>query len=315
MDNQNKNVFSNFKILGLGILSLLALIIDWTLINTALYTDKTLLFWIWPAATTIVAIALLTLFSAINSTKTYAIALGVMSMAAYVIIFPKDPFVWVGGLVFLALLFWFELRIRGEEKARVDFSIRRVTESGVNVIIYAFLILLALNIYHNTSEDFKSNPDGFYQALGHSAAKSARYISGGEGSGFDLNQSLDQYLEGETRRQVPNYDTIPQDFRDQYLEETKQEFFRQFNLQIPGDQPLAEVIATFAVNRVRESAEKFSALLPLIFTLIIFALLRTFSFVLRLLSLMFTWLIFKILYKIKFFRLSKAMIEVEKLEI
>ncbi len=315
MDNtENKNIIINTKVLILGGFCLVSLIITWYLVNIALYTDKALLFWIWPGALIAISISVLTLFALINHNRTYGIVLGVLSLAAYIAVFPKDPVVLLAGFIFLVFLFWFEQRIRSEERSRQNFSIRHVSSASINVIIYAFLLLLGLNIYYNTSADFRANPESFYDALGRSAAKSARYISG-DRSGIDLRQTLDQYLETETRKQTPNYDTLPPDFRQQYLEETKQQFFRQFNIQIPSDQPLTEVIAAFAVDRVRTSAEKYSALFPLIFTVIILAFLRTFSFVFKWVVQFVTWGVYKVLLSIKFFRISKVTVEVEKLEI
>jgi hypothetical protein len=315
MDNfQNKNITANLKILTLGFVSLVVLIIDWFLINQALFTDKTLIYWIWPSITTAISIAVLTLFALVNNNRTYALGFGILALVTYIAIFPKDPFVFLGGMVFLALCFWFEQRIRSEETARQNFSIRSVSTAGTNVIIYAFMLLLSLNIYYNTSADFKANPESFYDALGRSAAKSTRYL-GNDHGGINLSQTLDEYLETETREDTPNYDALPESFRKQALEQAKQEFFRQFDTQIRTDQPLSEVVAEFAVDRVRSSAERFSSLFPLIFTVIILALMRTFSFVLRWLSLFFTWLIYKLLIKFRFFRLSRVSVEVQKLEI
>ncbi len=316
MDNlKNKNLFGNLKILSLGLVSLLALIVDWMLISTALYGSKPLVFWLWPAAVSALVIALLTLYGLVNSSRIYAGGFALITLLAYTAIFPKHWLVIGAGLLFVGLMFWFEQRIRSEETSRQDFSIRRVSSAGISVIIYAFLLLLGLNIYYNTAADFKANPDSYYQALGRSTARSARYLSGSEGGRLDLNQTLDQYLETETRKQVPNYDSIPQSYKQQYLEETKQQFFRQFNIQLPGDKPLSEVVAQFAVERVKTSAEKYQMLFPLIFTIIIFALMRTFSFLLRWTALLLTWSLYKILLSLRFFRLSKVMVEVNKLEI
>ena len=71
----------------------------------------------------------------------------------------------------------------------------------------------------------------------------------------------------------------------------------------------------YAIDRVRQAASGFQPLFPLIFTLIILGLLRTFAFVFRWITLGLTWLIFKLLLRLKFFRLTKVPIEVEKLEI
>jgi hypothetical protein len=314
MENtQNKNITTILKVLLLGGISLVLLIIDWVLISKALYTDKQLVFWVWPAISIILTIALTTIFAIVNNSRMYMLAYGILGFVAYLLIFPKDVFVIAGGGLFFLLLYWFNVRVKDEEDARQDFSIRRVSNACINAIILAFMLLLSLNIYYNTSAEFKSNPEGFYDTLGRSVAKSTRYLGQGSGDKVDLNQTLDQYLETETRKQVPNYETIPQDFREQYLENTKEQFYRVFNLDVPSDQPISEIIAQFAVERVRTAAEKKNIWFPLIFTLIILALLRTFSFVLRWLAILFTWLIYKFLLRIKFLRLEKVNVEAQKL--
>ncbi len=312
---ENKNIIRTVKVLALALMSLLTLLIDFSLIQSALFTDKTLLFWIWPTLVTGLAIAFLMLFGLVSTNASYQRGMEALILIGYVAIFPKNWIVMLGGVVFVALVFLFERRIRTEERSRQNFSIQRVFAGSVAPIIYAVLLLLGINIYYNTSAEFKANPDGFYQAFGHSAAKSAAYLTRQGGGGVDLNQTLRQYLETETRKQVPDYDKIPADYRQEYLEQTKQQFFRQFNIQTSEDQPLSEVAATYAVERIRNSAEKYTGLFPLIFTVIIVGLLSTFSFLLRWLSLLLTWLIFRILFLLKFFRLSKVAIEVEKLEI
>jgi hypothetical protein len=312
--NQNKSITTTIKVLSLGFLSLVLLVVNWVLINKALFTDQPLLFWIWPGLTITATIAVMTLFAAVNNRRIYAIALIILAVVGYIAIFPKDPLVMLGGAIFLMLMILFEQRIRSEEKSRHGFSIRRISDASINVVIYAFLLLLGLNIYYNTSAEFKAHPDSFYEALGRSAAKSTRLLGGG-GKSVDLNQTLDQYLETETRKQVPNFDTLPEEFREQYIQQSREQFFRQFNIDIPSNQPLSEVVAQFAVERVKTSAEGYAHLFPLIFTVIVLALLRTFSFILRWLALLFTWLFYKFLVRIKFLRLARVMVEVDKLEI
>src|SRR5262245_9926160 len=132
--DQNKNYITLLKIGFLGFLSLVLLTLNWYLIHLALYTEKPILYWVCPAISIIFSVTALTLFSMVNSNKYYAVALSVLSLITYLIIFPKDPFVVLGGLLFLGLMFAFEQRVRSEEKSRVDFSIRRVTAAGINLI-------------------------------------------------------------------------------------------------------------------------------------------------------------------------------------
>jgi len=310
-----KPLSKNLKVLALAFMSLLFLCVDWILINSALQGENNLTFWIWPAIVIALSIVFITFFALTNYNKIYALALTILAFGSYVYIFPKDYLVLLGGLGFCLLMVLFEQRIRSEEKSRQNFSIRKSTAGSVSVIIYAFLFLLALNIYYNTSVDFKSNPEGFYDALGRSAARSARYISGEERSGIDFNQSVNQFLENQARENVPRYDSLPEEAQESVLEDAKMQFFRQFNLEISSEQSLADVTAQFAVDKVRAAAQNYQSFFPLIFTIVIVALLSTFSFVFRWIIILLTWLAFKLLLFVKFFRISKVNVEVDKLEI
>jgi hypothetical protein len=304
-----------WKVLLLGTISAGLFIINWWLVETALYDERPLTFWGWPALTSALAIIFLTFFSLVNYNRWYAAFFTLASLLSYVYLFPKNIYVFLGGLFFLLLTIWFEQRIRSEETSRQDFSIRRVSSASINVMVYAILLLLGMNIYYNTSADFKANPDSFYESLGKSAANSAKYISGEDRSGIDFNQSLDQYLEAEAKQEYSNYDSLPQSQKDRVISEAKDEFFRQFNVEISSDRSLSEIMAQAAVDRIRQSARGFEQLFPLIFTLIIVALMRTFSFVFRWLTLAATWVFFRILLSLKFFRLTRVPVEVQKLDI
>ncbi len=266
-----KRLSMNVKVLALAFASLFFLTIDWLLIQAALTGDHNLTFWIWPALASALAISFVTLFSLVNYNRLYVAGLTILTFAGYIYVFPKHYLVLLGGLGFAVLMVWFEQRIRSEEKSRQHFSIRSVSAGSTSVMIYAFLILLGLNIYYNTSADFKANPDAFYEVLGRSVAKSAGYLSA----------------------EVPTFSFLGEDQR----------------------QILVEATAQFATDRVRQSAEGFQPLFPLIFTLVIIALLKTFAFIFRWLAILFTWIIFKVLLAMKFFRLQKVPVEVETLEI
>lgn len=304
-----------WKILFLGIMSSLFLIIDWWLIKTALYSDKSLTFWSLPTIATCLAIVFLTFFFLSNHNKLYSALLILVSLLPYVYLFPKNLYVLIGALLFLVLVIIFEQRIRSEERGRHDFSIRRVSSSSLSVVVYAFLLLLGLNIYYNTSADFKSDPESFYDSLGRSAAKSAKYISGENRSGIDFNQSMNQFLETQAKEDNLGFESLPPIQQREIVEQSRQEFYRQFDLKASPEQPLSEIIAQVAVDRAKQSVSRFESLFPLIFTLIILALLRTFSFVFRWITVAVTWVLFKAFVGAKFFRLTRVPVEVQKLDL
>jgi hypothetical protein len=304
----------NLKILTLGFLSATSLIAAFALIERAIYSDQPLVFWAWPAGLIVVGIVFLTLFAITNSNRLFLGLFAAIPMIAYVYLFPKNLFALIGGAGFLLFMIWFEQRIRSEEKSRQDFSIYRITSGSVGLMIYAFLLLLGLNIYNHTSEEFKSNPNRFYNQLGQSVVRSSQFLSG-EHIGIDFNQSLDEYLQTQVEEASPDFEQLPESQKQQMLAQARDSFFERFDINISPDRPLVEILAQVAVERIQTTAQNFQPLFPLIFTLIILALLRTFAFVFRWLAVALTWLVYRLLLLVKFFRTSKVLVEVEKLEI
>jgi hypothetical protein len=144
---------------------------------------------------------------------------------------------------------------------------------------------------------------------------SARYISGEDRSGIDFNQSLDEYLQTQAEENNAQFADLSEQQREEFLRGARQEFFDRFDIEIAADRPLSEILAEIAVNRIREAAQNYQPLFPLIFTLIILALLRTFAFIFRWIAIALTWAFFRMLLALKFFRITKAQVEVQRLEI
>src|SRR3989344_5654213 len=180
---------SNIKLIKttiLAVVSALLFLFDWYLLNIALNGDKNLDFWIWPILLTALAIAALSFFALVNNNRYIYGLLNGLIFVGYLFFMPKDLYVVIGGILFLVLSLWFESRIRAEETSRADFSMRRVLAGSIAAIIYGLLLMLGFNIYSNTSQDFKANPDAFYGQLGKSTAAGVEKV--------DLNQTLSQFL-------------------------------------------------------------------------------------------------------------------------
>lgn len=305
----------SLKVGFLVIASSVAILAQWVLLKIALYGQKGLIFWIWPTILAALVISLLTLFSAVNYSRTLKVALGLMALAGYLVILPKTPFVILGGVIFFAMMFWFEQRIRAEERDRQDFSIRRVSNASIDIMVYAILLLLGLNIYYNTQAQFNSNPDRFYSQLGDSVSKSANFLLGEKTTGLDVNQPLDQYLQDQVNEENPDYNALPENQKQSLLISARDQFLKKFNISVSGAQPLSDVLSQIAVEKIKQAVGKYDFLFPLIFTLVILALLRTFAFVFRWVAIFLTWIIYKVLLSIRFFRIGHVQVEVEKLEI
>src|SRR4029077_14726492 len=110
----------------------------------------------------------------------------------------------LGGAIFFILSFLFEHRIESDEKSRADFSLHRVIRSSVNVMVYALLLLVGMNIYAKFETGFKTNPQNFYNQIGHYAAEGLDYVPSGLGN-FDPNQRFDEFVANEAAHQDPAF--------------------------------------------------------------------------------------------------------------
>ncbi len=247
------------KILSLAIIALIFFTLSWRLINQAIFSEQSLTFWVWPILTMMLATVFVSFYIAVSYNFLLFVVFDAVVFAVYLLFFPFDFMVWVGGASFFLLLLLYYNRIRAEEKSRIDFSIRRVFGPSLTVMTYAFLILIGFNIYFDTAQNFRSSPDRFYDRLGQSAARS-----------LELTDTF----------------SVP-----------------------------ADIIAQSLTQELRNALSQYEKFFPLIFTLIVVALIRTFGFVFQWLTLLVTWLLFKVLLYSEFFKITKVPVEVDKLEI
>jgi hypothetical protein len=165
------------KIWSIGVLAAAAWIADWLALRQIIYQNQPLTFFGCPALATALGIIFLTFFFLVNKNRLAAAILETVIFLGYLLVMPKNIFMIIGGVIFLVFLPVFELRLRSEEKNRVDFSIRRVMSGSITILIYALLLLIGFNLYYNSREDFRANPDAYYQKLGRTASKSVPYFT------------------------------------------------------------------------------------------------------------------------------------------
>ena len=301
MENQNLSAYAQgfggkfVKIGFLAATTVVLFLLTWWFINLLIYEQMRLVFWLGAVVLMALSISALTFFTLTASNRRWFWLINGVILAGYIGIFPKDIYVIAGGLVFFLLGLLFEQRVKAEENSRADFSIRRVMSTSITTIIYGFLLLLAFNIYYNTSADFKKNPDAFYDRLGNSTAAGVEKI--------DLNQTLDQFL---TKQGVKD---------EREKQEIQREVLRQLGFSSQNNEPLSVIVSRAFTAKIKQAARPYEKLFPLIFTLVMIALLRTFAFLFRWLTVFLTWIWFRFLLRVKFFKIEKVPVEVNKLVI
>ncbi len=302
------------KLIFLGILTVGLITLTWWLMNAAVYGHKPVFFWFWVAGSSTLWCAFVSFFVLVNSHRWTFALINIWGLVSYLLIMPKDIYVAAGGIVFFLLGILFQQRIMTEEKNQLHFSIRRAVTSSVIVATYGFLCVIGFNVYFFVNQDFKNDPDKFYDRIGTVTSRSIPFVSENV-SGLNLNQSLDEYLASKAESNLPDeLKEAPPSSKNEFVSAYREQFLDQFGIS-DSRMSLASALTTIINQKGREVLEPYQKFLPLIFALIVFGLLRTFAFIFNWLTIFVSWLLFRILYMVNFFKLTKAVVEVDKLDI
>jgi len=302
------------KAIGLSLATLLSFGLTWVLAAKGFSNGHGLAFWVYPSVVASFSLVFLTLLSIVNPNRYLLWGVNVAVLAWYLAVFPRDWFVAGAGVLFFALMFLFESRIREDEKSRADFSLYRILRYCLPVTVYGLLIIVGANVYTKTKVEFENNPQVFFNQIGFYAARGLEHVPSGFGN-FNPNQSFDEFVIEQAKRENPEIVNAPPSIQKQGLEEVKRQLEERFSINVNGNPLLGQVVAGAVSAKIQDASEKYQQFFPLIFALIAVALLRTLAFVFVWLTYAISWLVFKILMLFGFFRIGKVQVEVSKLEI
>jgi hypothetical protein len=311
---QHSRTSKHLKQFAMALISTSLLIVDWWLIRDALFGGMSASFWVWPVSVTALWITFISFFALINPDRWTFFTFNAIGFIAFLVIMPRDAYVFLGGLLFFLLSLQFQKRIKSEETNQLNFSIRRTLGNSQNVIVYALLVLIGFMVYSNTSADFKRNPEAFYKRLSEAAVKGLPYVSD-DRSQYNLNQTMEEFFRKRATQEFPNFNEVSVDQQRILLSMIENNFTTQFGVSADRNESLRVAMTEVVVERLRESLGRFERFFPLVFTLLVVALLKTFAFVFNWIVLFLSWVIYKLLLAFKFFRITKEMVQVEKLEI
>jgi hypothetical protein len=302
------------KLLTMGILSTGLLVLDWWLLKESMFGGEPASYWIWPAIVTVLWVVFVSFFALINPNRVTFFIFNVIGLASFLAIMPRDQYVFAGGIIFFLLSMLFQSRVQDETKNQLNFSIRRTLGNSQTIITYALLILIGFMIYSNVHEDFNRDKDSFYRRVAETAAKGIPYLSN-DRSQYNLNQNVMDFFRKQAEQQYPQFNQVSAEQQRILMEQIRNNFQQQFGVDADNNTSLKVVFTEVITQRLREALGRFERFFPLFFTILVIALMRTFSFVFTWLVLIVSWIIFKVLLVTKFFRLQKETVEVEKLGI
>ncbi len=303
-----------FKVAFLSLMAILGFGVTWHLLSRGVIHGEGLMFWFWPSLTAAIATSFLAFLAVINFNKTILLATSAAIFIWYMLVMPRDWFVLGGGAVFFLLTLMFENRIRHDETSRADFSMSRIVRGSIGIMVYALLVILGFNIYFKIQNEFSQNPQQVYNQVGHYAARGLEYVPSGLGD-FDPDQRFDEFVVKQAERQEPALEQAPKSVREQTIEEVKQALMDRFHIQVSGNPLLGEIVAGWASEKVQNVAQRYQRFFPAIFALISVALLRTLSFLFIWGTELIAWGLYKLLVALKFFKIERVQVEVDKLQV
>lgn len=304
----------HFKQFALALVSTSLLILTWWLFKESLFGNQPISFWIWPTITAAVWIAIVSFFALINPDRLTFFIFNVAGFLAFLAIMPRNPYIFAGGAIFFLLSLLFQSRIQAEEKNQLNFSIRRTVGNSQTIVTYAFLILVGFTVYSNINKEFKQNPDEFYRRMGEAASRGVPYLTE-DRSKFNLSQTVGEFFRKQAQEEYPQFNQVSKEQQEMLLAQIRDNFQQQFGINASENATLKVAMTQIITERLREALGRFERFFPLIFTIALIALLRTFAFVFNWVVILISWILFKLLLAVRFFRIEKQMVEVEKVEI
>ena len=298
----------------LAIVSTSLLVLDWWLLKIALFGSEPASFWVWPIIVTALWVSVTSLYALVNPDRLTFFIFNALGLVSYLIIMPRDPYIFMGGALFFLLSMLFLRQMQDETKNQLNFSIRRTIGNSQSIIVYALLVLIGFLVYSNISQGFMRDPDAFYRRLGETAVQGIPYISS-DHSRYNLSQTVGDFFRKQAEEQYPEFNQVSSSQQRELLNQISENFSRQFGVEASENTSLRVAMTQVVTERIRESLGRFERFFPLFFTVALIALLRTFSFVFNWVVLLISWIFFRILLAFKFFRIEKQSVEVEKLEI
>lgn len=300
-----------------GVLALLAVLsfaVTWQLLGEGFQNSLNLAFWVWPSLSAALAVTFLALLNVANRTKWLVWVTPVLILAIYLLIMPKNLLVALGGVLFFLLCLWFERRIKHDETARIDFLFSRVMRDSLTIMVYALLLVIGFNVYVKAQESLQKNPQQLYNRIGNYAVQGLQYVPSNLGD-FNPDQRFDEFVLKQAERQDPGFAQAPVAQKEILADQVKSALEQKFNLKISGNPLLSDVVAGWVSEKVHSAASSYQNSFPLIFAVIVAVLLRGLAFVFVWLTIFVSWLVFKLLLAVKFFKIEKVQVEVDKLQI
>ncbi|MBI4054255.1 MAG: hypothetical protein HY397_02915 [Candidatus Doudnabacteria bacterium] len=246
--------------------------------------------WLLPAVLLVAGIPLTALAVIVVDQRLFFL-LAVGLSFAYLAFFPLSLY----ALLAIALVFFGFWRAyhhtQFELHNNIKFAPNSVLRSVASIILLSYLLVVSFNVYGSIAGQLALDKSGFYSRLSRAVTKGVLPIIERELPGFDPGLTLDDYLITSFSSTLIDYETLPVEQQQQYLAERREQLMASLGIAANGDEPLSKVTELAVEQKIAELVEGFekkllpiSAVLPAVYALAIFSLLRLLSVVVGLVS-------------------------------
>lgn len=272
-------------------------------------------YWISPIVLMIGLIPTLALATIVFQKKVFFIITYGFSLV-YLLFFPINIYA-VLAIAFLVFGFWRAYhRTQFELRNDIKFAPNSILKKVGSMIILVFLLVVSFNVYATISQELKVDPDSFYSRLSYTVTKGVLPVVERQFDNFRSEIPLDQYIANSFSETAADFDTLSKVEQSRIISEGRNRILDQFEINAAGTEPLSDITQRAVEARVKDLVQpKYSWLVPLVFGLAIFSLLRILSVFVLLVAQVLGIFIFWILRKLRFIKITTTQITAEYVEI
>jgi len=272
-------------------------------------------YWLLPALLIIILIPVIAL-SAITLPKRVFLLLALGLSGAYLVFFPFDV-IALPAVLTLFFGFWRAFhRAQFEQENNVRFAPNHLVKRVSSMMILVLLLVISANVYQSIAEEIRQDADAFYSRLARGVTKGVLPIVERQLTSFNAGQTLDEFIVEGFEENTPEFLAMSPEERAQQISASRERIVDQFGITATGREPLSDITQRAVEAQISELVSpRYAWLVPVIYSLAIFSLLRILAVIGQLITQAWGIFIFWLMRKTEFIRITTTQIPAEKVEI
>lgn len=314
-------ILGNKKALGLLTLAGLMLVFSMYALALPFSESHTVIYWFWVMILLVLTLIAVSWSSLFPYSKVTFMAVLLATTVSVLFLFPWNGLQIVSALGIALGIYLMKRAVTWAEKESLHFSYFRSVKNGQMLFLSAVSLLIALNVYLQTSESLQKDPDDFYRRMSGSVVRSVEPVLQSKIQGFSPSQTLDEFLLSSTFFEDNLEDNsclrnrTKQFCPDLTLAQKRESFLKAFGVEAGGNEQVVEILARVVSVRIQDFFQPVQKFVPAIYALVLFLSLRFIMLAVSFVAAALGSIIFKVALKIGFVRLAEKNVTVEIPEI